>query len=161
MAEPFSVGAAAASVVDLAIKVVRFINETRKGAETIDEDLRQLVAEVEKLRNVSELIRKAFEEDTKASHSRAKKDSDTTNSIWLAASSALVDCKAILIQLNAVLDQVRGEGGSTTFERVRRHFRKLSRDDDISQFQQRLDTGHQVLQMSLIALNMLVSPWDH
>jgi len=67
MADPFSIIAGSASLVDLAIKVVKFINETKKGTDTIDEDLRQLVADIRELSHVSELIGTAFEADLQVS----------------------------------------------------------------------------------------------
>lgn len=158
MADPFSILASTAGLVDISVKFVRFIKKTADGTGTIDEDLRQLTVEVEKLEHVSLLIRNAFEEDMNEVGRTYK---NPAADIWSSVSSALKDCEAALAQLHSVLGQVMGEEGSSKFDRLRRHFRKLAKDEEFVELRRRLDRGHQVLQMSLAALNMLVSPSHH
>lgn len=158
IADPLSIVTSTVGLVDISIRVIKFINTTKKGIDTIDEDLRQLVTEVERLKYASELIQKAFEDDMKEGGTVPK---GSTDNIWSAASFALIDCRAALKRLNSLLEQIKGEDGSSTFDRLRRHFTKLSKDEDFSQLRQRLDRGYQVLQLSLAALNMFVfHPWS-
>lgn len=150
MADPFSIAASAAGVVDISVKVLRF-------TDTIDRDLAQFVNEIERLSGTVALIQKAFEREMKDDYHAPE---SSTATIWSVASSALVDCKAAIVQLNTILVQIKGEDGSSTFDRLKRHFRKLSNDEEFAKLRQRLDKGHQVLQISLTALNMfVVSPF--
>lgn len=153
MADPYSIITGTVGLVDVCIKLVKFIHKTRRGIHAIDEELRQLVTDIESLQHAGELIRKAFEKDMANAGTGKKTDTD---GIWSGVSCALKDSEAALIQLDSLLEQAKGEEGSSTLDRLKRHFKKLSKDGDFEQLRQRLDQGRQTLQMFLTALSMSV-----
>ena len=61
MADPFSIIAGTIGVVDVAVRLIRFIDKTKKGADSVDGDLQDLVTEIENLKYTSEVIHDAFE----------------------------------------------------------------------------------------------------
>ena len=157
MADPFSVAVGVASVVDLTIKVVRFINDTRKGTEAIDQDLESLVTDVKELQNICQLISNAFEDDMRAAGKTSAKANDTTASIWGATASALEGCRVALSRLHNMLGQVKGADGTSAWDKLRRHFRKMSKEEEFITIRQRIGSHQQVLEISLLTLNMYVT----
>lgn len=153
MADPFSIIAGTVGVVDVAVKVVKFINKTKKGADTVDGDLQELVAEIESLRNTSAVVRDAFEKDLKDGNT--KRDGPTART-WSAVSTALIDCNAALTDMDVTLARMKGDDGSSTFDRLKRHRRKLAQDEEFMQLYRKLDKGHHRLQTALLALGMFV-----
>jgi hypothetical protein len=152
MADPFSIIAGTIGVVDVAVRLIRFIDKTKKGADNVDGDLQNLVTEIESLKHTSEVIHNAFEEDMKDGNT--KQDSPAAGT-WLAASTALKECNAALTGMDRALVRMMGENGSSKIDRVRRHFRRLE-DPEFEHLRQRLDKGHHRLQTLLLTLNMLV-----
>jgi hypothetical protein len=153
MADPFSIIAGAVGVVDVAVKVVKFIEKTKKGADSVDGDLQDLVTEIESLKHTSQVIQDAFEKDMK--DGKTTQDNPAAGT-WLAASNALADCNAALVGMDGALTKMKGEKGSSTLDRLKRHFRKLAHDEEFGLLRQRLDKGHHRLQTSLLTLGMSV-----
>ena len=153
MADPFSIIAGAIGVVDVAVKVVKFIDETKKGADSVDRDLRDLATEIESLKHTGKIIYNAFEKDMK--EGKTTQDSPTAGT-WSAASRALTDCNAALTAMDLALVRVMGENGSSRLDRLKRHFRRLAQDEEFVNLRRRLDKGHHSLQTLLLTLNMLV-----
>lgn len=153
MADPFSIIAGTVGVVDVAVRVVRFIDKTKKGADSVDGDLQNLVAEIQSLKHTSEVIHNAFEKDME--EGKTTQDSPAAGT-WLAASNALTDCNSALTGMDRALIRMMGESGSSKFDRVKRHFRRLAQDPEFGHLRQRLDKGHHRLQTLLLTLNMLV-----
>ena len=156
MADPFSIIAGTIGVVDVAVRLIRFIDKTKKGADSVDGDLQDLVTEIENLKYTSEVIHDAFERDMKQGNTT--KDNSTAGT-WLAASNALADCNVALSGMDNALVKMMGENGSTRFDRLRRHFRRLAQDEEFGHLRQRLDKGHHRLQTLLLTLNMSVCPF--
>ncbi|KAF7187760.1 hypothetical protein HII31_10896 [Pseudocercospora fuligena] len=143
------------SFVEIAIRLGTFIRETKKGADSVDDDLLQLGREIQRVAEHGENIRTVFENEFKES-SKAK-DNDTTASIWRRVSSILKDSHFILIKMESKFDEMKGKEGSSTYDRVRRHFRKLSKEGDFETLRQGLDKNDQLLQMSLTTLSIIVT----
>jgi hypothetical protein len=156
MADPFSIIAGTIGVVDVAVRLIRFIDKTKKGADSVDGDLQDLVTEIENLKYTSEVIHDAFEKDMKEGNTT--KDNPTAGT-WLAASNALADCNVALSGMDNALVKMMGENGSSRFDRLRRHFRRLAQDEEFGHLRQRLDKGHHRLQTLLLTLNMSVCPF--
>lgn len=93
MADPFSIVAGAVGVVDVAVRLVRYIDKTKKGADSVDGDLQNLLAEIQSLKGTSEVIHHVFEKDMEEGNTT--QDSPTAGT-WSAASKALEDCNAAL-----------------------------------------------------------------
>ena len=140
------------SFVDISIRLVKFINETKKGADAVDDDLLQLGREVQSVATSSAAIQNVFQKDFV--ESGKAKENDTTANIWLRVSSILKDSQFILIKMESKLKEIKGEDGSSTYDRVRRHFRKLSKEGDFEALRKGLDKNDQLLQMSLTTLSM-------
>lgn len=153
MADPFSIIAGTIGVVDVAVRLIRFIDKTKKGADNVDGDLQDLVTEIESLKNTSEVIHDAFEKDMVEGNTT--KDNPAAGT-WLAASNALADCNVALTGMDSALVKMVGENGSSKFDRVKRHFRRLAQDEEFGHLRHRLDKGHHRLQTLLLTLNMLV-----
>ncbi|KXT08320.1 hypothetical protein AC579_1796 [Pseudocercospora musae] len=143
------------SFVDISIRLVKFIHETKKGADAVDDDLLQLGREVQRVADHSEDIRTVFQKDF-VENGKAK-ENDTTANIWQRVSSILKDSQYILIKMESKLKEIKGEDGSSTYDRVRRHFRKLSKESDFLNLRQGLDKNDQLLQMSLTTLSIIVT----
>lgn len=150
-----SLGISAASVVDLSVKLVQFLYRTKKGTESVDDDLQGLIDDIENLTRVTGLVSKAFKDNSKQSDAAIKTDDDIL-SIRRTASSTLKDCADALAMMESIVEKVKGEDGSSRFDRLRRHFRRLSKEEDFLRCRERLSNGYQALQMSLTMLDMFV-----
>ena len=114
-------------VVDVAVRLIRFIDEIKKGADTVDGDLQDLVAEIENLKYTSEVIHDAFAKDMK--EGSTPKDNSAAGT-WFAASNSLEDCNAALTGMDSAPVKMMGENGSSKFDRLKRYFRRLAQDED-------------------------------
>lgn len=151
MADPFSILTGTIGLVEVAVKVVKFIDETKKGVDSVDGDLRDLATEIKDLELTSNVIHNAFKKDMQDGNIT---QDDPAAESWSAVSSTLMDCKIVLARMAAALVRVMGESGSSRRDRFKRHFRRLAQDEEMSDLRQRLDKGHQRLQLLLSTLNM-------
>lgn len=153
MADPFSIVAGAVGVVDVAVRLVRYIDKTKKGADSVDGDLQNLLAEIQSLKGTSEVIHHVFEKDMEEGNTT--QDSPTAGT-WSAASKALEDCNAALTGMHRALVRMIGDDGSSRIDRVKRHRRRLAQDEEFGHLRQMLDSGHHRLQTLLLTLKMSV-----
>jgi hypothetical protein len=151
MADPFSIIAGAIGVADVAVKVVGFIKETKKGTGSVDGDLQGLVTEIESLKQTSQVIKDAFKKDME--EGKTTQDNPVAGT-WSLASTALADCNTALVGMGDALTKMKGENGSSTLDRLMRHRRRLAHDEEFGLLRQSLDKGHHRLQTSLLALGM-------
>src|SRR4051812_44895423 len=127
MADPFSILTGAVGLVEVAVKIVKFIDETKKGVDSVDEDLRDLATEIKDLERTGNLIQNAFKKDMKDGNTT---QDDPAAESWLAVSSTLMDCKIALARMTAALVRVVGnESGSSRRDRFKRHRRRLAQDE--------------------------------
>lgn len=117
--DPLSIIASTAAITDLSVQILKVISETKKGVDTADEDLLHLVRDVEKTRDVSDLIRKAFQDDLTNQRNMTRGGGDATSGMWSVASSTLTGCVSALTTIQTVINQIRGEDGLSRFERLK------------------------------------------
>ena len=157
MAEVLGIVSSTISIVDLSVKLVTFLVQVKQGSDTIDNDLEGLIGEVNSLNAVSVLIRECFERDLPTDADAPGRDREASTKIWRAIAKALQDSQKTLDELDALIKKVRGDGGSSTVDKVRRYFRKLFKEEELVGLRQRLNNGHQLLQIFLTAIDMYVS----
>ena len=154
MADPFSIVASTVSIVDVCVRLGAFLIEVKKGSDTVDSELDKLIAELNSLNAVSNLIRENFEKDIPDADDAPRKDRTAAADLWRATGDALRESQSTLNDLDSLIKKILGENGSSTTDKVRRYFRKLSKADDLHQVRQRLNNGHNLLQIVLTAINM-------
>ena len=151
MADPLSILTGTIALVESAVKLEKFIDETKKGIDNVDKELLELKKEIEDLESISNLIHNAFKNDLKDVNTT---QDDPAAKSWSAVSSTLEDCNNVLASMAAVFVKVMGKSGSLRRDRVRRYFRKLSSDPEMSDLRHRLGKGHDKLHLLFNALNM-------
>lgn len=156
MADPFSVVASTISIADVGIRLATFLVQVKRGSDAIDEDLDRLIREIESFNTTSKLIRESFETDIPGGSDATSKDEEARIGLWRATGNALQDCRRTFSELDALISKVVGDGGSSTFDKLRRYLRRQSKHDELLQLLRRLNRTHELLQILLIAINMLV-----
>ena len=154
MADPFSIVASTISIVDVGVRVVQFLVEVKQGSDTIDDELDKLIGEINSLNAVSNLIRENFQKDITGGYDASSKEQEASAALWREAGNALRDCDRTLGELESIVQKIVGDGKSSTVDKLRRYFRKLSKQDDFVQLWQRLNKSHHLLQIMLTAINM-------
>ena len=154
MADPFSIISSTISIVDVCVRLGTFIVQVKQGSDTIDDELDELIGEINSLKIVSNLIIESFERSIPGDCGASSKDEEATAGLWRATGSALKECQRTLDELESLVKKVVGDGESSTIEKLRRYFRKLSKENDLLQLWQRLNRGHQLLQILLTAIDM-------
>ncbi|USW58367.1 Putative tetratricopeptide-like helical domain superfamily [Septoria linicola] len=154
MADPLSIATSALAIAELTFKVVSFIHDTKKGADSIDGDLEQLAADIEKLNNVTQLISRTFEEEDKKQNGKHSKAGSATADIRRLVESTLTDCVSALKELDDARLEIRGADGKSMVDKLRRHFKNRSKESSLIRLQQRIAKGHEVVQLMVTMLTM-------
>lgn len=158
--DPFSIIVGSASLIDLTIRVGRFLKEIHSAAENIGEDIISLSREIQALDMVNNSIQHLHE--VEIGGLQGDRDvSDETRKKWNNTSQILQDCQTTVRRLEAVLEKIVGVEGALVLGRrdsIKKYLRMKSKDNDLIQIRRQLATHRDILQLSLTALDMFVTP---
>lgn len=161
MADPFSIIASTVGIADVCVRLVNFLVSVKQGSKTIDDDLNKLIEEIKSTSSMSKIIHDGFKRDIAAHSEPPDSGEEAIASLWRATGTTLESCRTTLDDLNTLLIDVIGDGGSKTppmLNNLRKYFRKQSKEDKLLQLRQRLNKAYDVLQILLTAINMCVAP---
>ncbi|KAI9667949.1 MAG: hypothetical protein M1821_000769 [Bathelium mastoideum] len=155
MADPFSIIASTISIVDVCARLVVFFAQVKRGSDTVDKELDTLVEEIGSLNAGSIAVRNCFERELAGKYDKNSKDEAFTADLWRATGNTLQDCQRTLNDLDSLIKKLIGDDGLSTFDKVRRYFRKQAEEDELHRLSQRLNRGHQLLEILLTAINII------
>lgn len=140
--DPFSATAGVVGLLDVAIRLIKYLKHLEKATSQIDQEIRDLLASLELVRTVTQSIETAFPAKLKASPDLGDKEQSHVNKLWQNARTVLDDCQTKLEKLEALIVEISGKenpGGPRKLDSFRRQLRKQSKDDDYSRLRRDLD----------------------
>lgn len=133
MAEPFSIATAAVGLADVALKFGKYVQELRKKAKGIDEELEALNFKVKSCEQIGRAI--------KANYNGAKATSDVEEAAWADLGWMLSHTETLILKLDNIVKDICNPS-SLTFSKhldVWLQVRKmLSKNDDLQYCQREL-----------------------
>jgi DNA-binding transcriptional MerR regulator len=160
MADPFSIIAGSASLLDISWRVISYISRIQEAAARVEDELSALSKEIESLVSVNSSLEDVWTSEQKAFLATSVTDTVRIDSLWRNVGTNLRDCRLVLEKLDDLLKAVHGKAGPLSpgkLDNLIKQLRRESRDDDFRQLRDRLTTHQNSLQMLLTALNM----YDH
>lgn len=154
MADPFSVIAGTAGLLDVCLRVFKYLKETQAGAERIEEEITILLREIEALIAVNDSIKSAFETELK---SRPGPYVTDIEGLWRNIGGNLWSCRALVERLEVHMKEIVGKEGPKVIGKLdglRKQMRKQSKNEDFQQLRLQLASNQNALQISLSALTL-------
>ncbi|KAI9687208.1 MAG: hypothetical protein M1820_010497, partial [Bogoriella megaspora] len=155
MADPFSIVASSLSIADLGIRLVKFLLQVKRGTDSIDEELHRLIGEIQSFTSTSKIIRENFEQDLREGADTPNKDERATTDLWRATGNTLRDGQNLLNKLDTLIQDVVGGSGSSTLDKLRKYFRKQSKNGEFLRLIDQLNRVQELLQILLISVNII------
>ncbi|KAI9892831.1 MAG: hypothetical protein M1814_000990 [Vezdaea aestivalis] len=153
MADPFSIIAGTASVIDICVRTVNYIREINESASKIEQNFRSLLEEFLSLEKVNIAIRKTW-----ISHSK------TVESLlvpqWEDVGQALRSCNKSIFELGELIQATIGKDGPTVTGKIdsfKKARRKESKEKAITEVRQQVASHRDNLQVLLLLLNLSYS----
>ena len=92
MADPLSIIASTAGLIDLSVKLAQFVRDTKKGTDVVNKDLEQLAKDIDSVNNNTKVIRDAFDRHMTQTGFTVTHDARA----WREVAAALQSCHAVL-----------------------------------------------------------------
>lgn len=155
MADPFSIIAGTAGLIDVCLRFGSYLRDIQAGAAKIDDEIVRLSRDIEALRVVNETVRASYNE------SPGQLDSETENSkhlerLWRNVCSNLENCRLVVEELEVLIKAIVGKEPPKDESKIMRKlggFRKQLRmqykEVDFNKLQSRLNTYHNTIQLML------------
>ncbi|KAF2197372.1 hypothetical protein GQ43DRAFT_484192 [Delitschia confertaspora ATCC 74209] len=155
MADPFSIVAGAASLVDICIRLTNYLRDVHKAAGTIGDDTDSLIHEVHALNTISSSIHQAFSAHLAANpwNGPSEKEAD----LWKHVSQTLQDCQGVARRLEAIVKDIYGKTGPTVQsfrDAVVKAHRRRNKEGDLRQCRDQLTMYHSGLQILLGSISI-------
>jgi hypothetical protein len=164
MADPFSIAAATAGLIDITFRLSIAIHEFRKEVQGVDDDLQTLADEVENLASLCRGIESIYRVETSRSPgsppkcSEASSAPDHTN-FRTHLRSALRNCSDTLCKIEEIITRIRGDSSSSTkFDAIIKTVRKRLKGADLRHHRAQLAAHQKVLQIVLTIITKQVVP---
>ena len=158
MADPLSVLASTASLVDICIRLVNYLRDVEKAVSTINEDIASLIREIEALNVISKSLQDAFKNKISDDSDGEEDVKDEQNEeSWKHVRRTLENCQVVAEKLEAIVKEMYGKSGPSVSglrDSIGKAHRKRSRDGDVRQCRDQLATYQNVLQILLAFINI-------
>lgn len=154
MADPFSIIAGSAGLIDVCIRLGGFLKQAKDGFQKVDEELDQLSQDISAVRSVSNLIRCNFE--TELVGTRDANDQQVVEDHWRTTHAILEGCQANMERIASLITDVLGKENHkhAKFSNLRKFLKQQSKECEFAELKQRLRSYLDALQMSLAAVTL-------
>jgi hypothetical protein len=153
MMDPFSIVTGTIGIVDVCVRLGTFLAQVKEGSDTIDKEIERLIRDIKSLNAVTKLIQESFKRDSRE-YDKHNEDEEAAIKLWRETGNILQYCQITVGELDLLIKRVVGNGGSSTFEKVQRFFRKQSKEDELLRLWNQLNNGHHLLEILLTGINM-------
>ncbi|KAL8729496.1 MAG: hypothetical protein Q9181_004988 [Wetmoreana brouardii] len=151
MADPFSIVAGTAGILDICWRVGAYLGKVKAAAGKIERDLAALSYEVTALITVNESIRALW-------NANSEKSLDAQiEELWEDINLALHGCREVMGRLVLLVEEVIGKDGAAVQGKrdgIKKVLRKQSKDDEIREIRLQITSHQNSLQLTLSALNL-------
>lgn len=159
MAEPFSILAGTAGIIDLCVRLTSYFRDVNAAADRIEQDLFALLEEIIALQAVNESIRITWLDRHKTIGPKAPANEPLLETQWQDLGYALRGCTNSMLRLGALIEEVVGKDGHNVtgkLDGIMKVLRKQSKDKTILEVRQQVMSHRDNLQVLLLALNLYV-----
>ena len=156
--DPFSIIIGVGSLIDMSLKLGKYVKEVNKAAATFEEDVRFLLAEIQSLNSVNKSIERVCkkEEDVRKDQLAIPREDLEA---WQNTFNVLQDCSKTVNKLADVLRAITGKTGIKVIGRrdgIKKQLRLQAKNGELGQIRLRLSVHREDLNMSLSVLNLSV-----
>ncbi|KAL9629597.1 MAG: hypothetical protein Q9164_006813, partial [Protoblastenia rupestris] len=161
MADPFSIVAGTAGILDVSFRVCKYLKTFRSAVASVELELSALLHDIEALIQVDKSIQQAFTVnlhllDPQNTPGNAHID---LNNVWQHISTNLSDTQKVLSRLEELLvEEVIGKDGLGVVSRwdaFKKQLRKQSKEGEFQQLRQRVNNHQGTLQVLLGTVQLL------
>ena len=168
--DPFSIIVSTASIVDICVRVTRYLKDFHEAAAKVEAEISALQHELEAIIAVNKSIRTLFNEElekVKSKQAQQKRsprvppdDLYPVQNLWRDIGRNLKDCEAVVKGLEELVEEIVGKERAAKeslkivqkLDGFRRLRRKESRESDFRQLREQLTTFQRALQMLMTAI---------
>jgi hypothetical protein len=164
MADPFSLVAATAGLIQQLLQCGNYIQTILERAGTLDEDILGLTHEIATLVSVNESLQSAYEAEKNRVTGTSLADRRRIESLWQNVGTLVKDCHKTVEELENVLLEIIGKTPSTTsrlgdrlggkIDHLKKSMRMEKKHDEVKNIQMRLLNYQNSLQILLSALSL-------
>ncbi|KAL8775872.1 MAG: hypothetical protein Q9194_003555 [Teloschistes cf. exilis] len=158
MADPFSIVAGTAGLLDVCWRVGSYMRRLKASAAKIERDLFSLSLEISALVTVSESIQNLWKVSSEKPIDELSPHAARIHELWEDVSLALRGCGDTMSRLVLLVEDVIGNDGIAVQGKrdgLKKALRKQSKDDDIREIRLQIASHQNSLQIALSALNIL------
>ena len=160
MADPFSIAAGTAGLLDICWRVGSYLASVKTAASKIERDLATLSLEVNGLIAVNESIKKLWDDFKEKPLDALSPDAKRIQGLWQDINLALLGSREVMGRLALLVEEVIGKEGIEVHRRrdgIKKVLRKQSKDDEIRDIRQQISSYQNGLSVTLSALNLYTS----
>ena len=156
--DPFSLIVGVGSLVDLSIKLGKYLRDVREAVASFEEEMGFLLGVVESISSINKSIEDLYKAQAAEYIGRSGLQiPDQEYGVWQNIAKTLQSCSAIIQKLQDVLQAVVGKKDGKVAgvrDAIKRQLRKQARDGELSQIQIKLSSHRDFLNLSLTNLNV-------
>lgn len=159
MADPFSILAGTAGVIDICVRLTNYFRDVSVAAGRIEQDLFALLEEFIALQAVNESIRITWLDRHKTVGPKAPANEPLLKTQWQDLDYALRGCNNSMLRLSALIEEVVGKDGHNVtgkLDGIKKVLRKQSKDKAIFEVRQQVMSHRDNLQVLLLTLNLYI-----
>lgn len=160
MADPFSIVAGTAGIIDICVRLALYVRDVKSSAGKIEQDLLSLLEETTALQAVNDSIRATWIEHHEKSTPNLLAEEYVLKTQWQDLDNGLRGCSNSMRRLSALIEEVVGKDGPSVSGKrdgIKKVLRKQSKDKEILEIRQQVMSHRDNLQVLLLALNLYVS----
>jgi hypothetical protein len=157
--DPFSIIVGSASLIDMTLRVTKFLKEIHLAAKNVGEDAKFLSAEIQALDTVNKSVLNLYEIEVAALPDENTDIPDGTRTLWENTGLVLRNCQEAVQKLELVLEKIVGKDGPIVTRRresIKQHLRKESKNNELSDIRFQLAAHRESLHLSLTILDLCV-----
>jgi hypothetical protein len=153
MADPVSFLAAGVGIADVALRIITYLIDVKKAADTVEDDIGDLIREVESLMVLHGQLEKELLKNVRNDALGEKE-----KMLWFNTGQTLKNGQKLTQKLEVAVRHIYGDSRTVTGKRdglIKQH-RKRGKDGIISGFRNQISTYHGALQIWLNCISMWV-----
>jgi hypothetical protein len=154
--DPLSIVASTAGILDICVRLAKYLNDVKESSERVDEDIEALYQQVAAIGVVIQSIQNVFKPDLGHASNGHK---DNIQALWEEVASNINSCQAALDKLFVLRSQIVGKENSkqSKLEGFRRYLRKQSTEEEYNRIRKQLSGYHHALQTLLTSINIVLT----
>jgi hypothetical protein len=155
--DAFSIVAGTVGLLDVCLRLAKYLSDVKEGSERIDEDIEALYQQVAAIGVVIQSIQNVSKADlAHAGNSQA----DNLQGLWEEVGHNITSCQAALDKLFILISHIVGKESSklqSKLEGFRRYLRKTSKEEEFNRIRTQLSGYHHALQTLLTSVNIVLT----